>query len=85
MMEIVAKAFILCVCFSNVFAFRLMNSHHSILKNAQLHASAALGFDTHKAVDQIPESLVKSIDGNAGMRKKFETLCRTAQVSQLIL
>jgi hypothetical protein len=31
-------------------------------------------------VDTIPESLVRSIDGNAGMRKKFEQVCREAQV-----
>jgi hypothetical protein len=37
-------------------------------------------FDSHSAVDSIPESLVKDIDGNAGMRAKFEKLCRKSQV-----
>jgi hypothetical protein len=42
--------------------------------------STNLGWDTHKAVDSIPESLVKTIDGNDGMRRRFEQLTRRAQV-----
>ena len=43
-------------------------------------STSNIGWDSHKAVDTIPESLVRSIDGNAGMRKKFEQVCREAQV-----
>jgi uncharacterized protein YdeI (YjbR/CyaY-like superfamily) len=38
-------------------------------------------FDSHAAVEKIPDSLVKAIDGNAGMRRKFERLVRQAQVN----
>lgn len=41
---------------------------------------SAIGWDSHKAVKAIPESLVKEIDGNESMRAKFEHLCRTSQV-----
>ena len=41
---------------------------------------SGLGWDSHQAIDEIPESLVKTIDGNESMRRKFEALCRTAQV-----
>jgi coproporphyrinogen III oxidase len=43
-----------------------------------------LGWDSHSAVDQIPDSLVRPGDGpegNAPMRSKFEKMCREAQVS----
>lgn len=42
---------------------------------------AKLGWDSHKAIESIPDSLVRTIDGNESMRRKFENLCRTAQVS----
>lgn len=41
---------------------------------------SGIGWDSHKAVDNIPESLVRTIDGNDSMRRKFEALCRNAQV-----
>ena len=44
---------------------------------------SGLGWDSHSAIDEIPESLVRTIDGNDSMRRKFEALCRTAQVRQL--
>jgi hypothetical protein len=37
-------------------------------------------WDSHKAVDEIPETLVRSIDGNASIRRRFELVCRSAQV-----
>jgi coproporphyrinogen III oxidase len=40
---------------------------------------SGIGWNSHEAVDDIPESLVKSIEGNDSMRKKFEQLCRGAQ------
>ena len=42
---------------------------------------SGLGWDSHQAIDEIPESLVKTIDGNDSMRRKFEALCRNAQVA----
>ena len=44
-------------------------------------AKSGLGWDSHKAIDAIPDSLVRTIDGNDSMRRKFEELCRNAQVS----
>ena len=54
--------------------------------NTDLSATKAeddskLGWDTHKYIDEIPESLVKTIEGNESMRRKFELLCRNAQAS----
>lgn len=71
------------MCINYVSALR--GSFLNSLKRADLSAvaqgtGAAIGWDSHKAVDSIPESLVRTIDGNAGMRKKFEQLCRNAQV-----
>jgi hypothetical protein len=40
-----------------------------------------IGWDSHSAIDDIPETLVRTIDGNDSMRRKFELLCRTAQAS----
>ena len=40
-----------------------------------------IGFDSHIAVDKIPDTLVRSTDGNDSMRRKFERLVRNAQVS----
>jgi coproporphyrinogen III oxidase len=42
-------------------------------------AKSGLGWDSHTAIDSIPESLVKTIEGNDSMRRKFELACRTAQ------
>jgi hypothetical protein len=44
---------------------------------------SGIGWDSHKAIDDIPASLVKTIEGNESMRRKFEELCRTAQVITL--
>ena len=43
-------------------------------------SSPELGWDSHKAIDSIPETLVRTIDGNESMRRKFEELCRSSQV-----
>jgi coproporphyrinogen III oxidase len=67
----------------NVFAFRMINSHSPLLRASTARKSYgrdAPGFDTHKAIDQIPESLVNTIEGNDSMRRRFETVVRTAQV-----
>jgi coproporphyrinogen III oxidase len=43
-----------------------------------------LGWDTHQAVDQMPDSLVREGDGPEGnfpMRSKFEKMCREAQLT----
>jgi len=46
--------------------------------------SVNIGWNSHQAVDQVPESLVKDgdgPDGNYPMRAKFEKMCREAQVA----
>jgi len=44
-----------------------------------------LGWNTHQAVNEAPESLVREMDGglegNYPMRAKFEEMCRKAQIS----
>ncbi|CAM9680558.1 unnamed protein product, partial [Choristocarpus tenellus] len=39
----------------------------------------SIGWDTHKAVNSVPDSLVRELEGNDSMRSKFEALCRSAQ------
>jgi len=43
--------------------------------------SSGLGWNSHQAIDKIPDSLTKTIEGNDSMRRKFEEACRFAQVS----
>jgi len=43
-----------------------------------------IGWDSHKPVEKVPESLVREgdgPDGNTPMRAKFEKMCREAQIS----
>jgi len=42
---------------------------------------SGIGWDSHQAIAEIPDSLVKTIEGNESMRRKFELLCRNAQAS----
>ncbi|CAM9460630.1 unnamed protein product, partial [Phaeothamnion confervicola] len=42
---------------------------------------ANIGWDTHEAVENVPASLVRELDGNESMRSRFEELCRKAQLS----
>jgi len=46
-------------------------------------SQSGLGWDSHKAIDAIPEVLGRAIDGNDSMRRKFEILCRNAQVMMI--
>jgi hypothetical protein len=80
---------VVCLHFQICEAFRMMNHVYSspILGNRKekslsslRYGKDALGFDTHQAVDAIPESLVRSIEGNDSMRRRFESLIRGAQV-----
>lgn len=66
---------------SNVARFKNSIASLDVATTAQQSASSGIGWDSHKAIDQIPESLVRSIDGNESMRRKFEAACRNAQVS----
>lgn len=43
-------------------------------------AGPSIGWDSHKAVDSVPESLVRGVEGNESMRRRFEKACREAQV-----
>ncbi len=60
----------------------LSNSNSQLAHTRRVHslkAGSEIGWDSHKAVDSIPDALVKSIEGNESMRRKFEVLCRSAQ------
>lgn len=71
-------------------AFRLPKAA-GVLSMTKLSASTAdvkdptkasgIGWDSHQAIDEIPESLVNTIEGNESMRRKFEEACRNAQAS----
>lgn len=83
-MQSMIFAFVACSLLASVSSFKMPSS---LLKAASLKASPthdAPGFDTHKAVETIPASLVKEIDGNDSMRKKMETLVRSAQVCTVL-
>jgi hypothetical protein len=84
-------AVLLCLIFASaeVGALRIVTSGGGVLKgNASSKLSATtkvskgdIGWDSHRAVQSTPESLVKEIGGNANMRSKFEALCRASQVA----
>jgi hypothetical protein len=67
-----------------------MTPFHQLL-NTKLNAAteektqSGIGWDSHKAIDEIPDSLVRTLDGKDSMRRKFEELCRTAQVFVFII
>ena len=37
-------------------------------------SKSGIGWDSHKAIDKIPESLVSAIDGNDSMRRRYSFL-----------
>ena len=72
---------------------RCLRSVKESFSRSRLFSSAApteeqkksgLGWNSHQAISDIPESLVRTIDGNDSMRRKFEALCRNAQVSRIV-
>jgi hypothetical protein len=63
------------------FQFRVPSIANLSFRSAKLSGGTSSVFDSHTLLDKIPESLVKSIEGNDGMRRKFEQLVRRAQVS----
>ena len=75
----------------NVNSLRMnpVNYRHRIIRAGATatdeQSKSGIGWDSHKAIDSIPDSLVRTIDGNDSMRRKFELLCRTAQVKLLFL
>ena len=43
-------------------------------------AGPSIGWDSHQAVAEAPESLVRGVEGNESMRRRVEQACRAAQV-----
>lgn len=39
---------------------------------AQVENKSGIGWDSHKAIDQIPDTLVSTIDGNDSMRRRSD-------------
>lgn len=71
-----------CLGFSPFRSPKLGPSSLVLLKAStasEAGAKAGIGWDTHKAIDAIPDSLVNVIEGNDSMRRKFEALCRKSQ------
>ncbi len=79
-----------------VSSFKLSTSKDGILKtrssfgksfaatgdaDTTTDGKSGFGWDSHVAVQSIPESLVKEIDGNESMRSRFEQMCRKSQVN----
>lgn len=40
-----------------------------------------IGWNSHKPVTEVPESLVRGVEGNESMRRRFEKACREAQLA----
>ena len=38
--------------------------------SAKVENKSSIGWDSHKAIDQIPDTLVSTIDGNDSMRRR---------------
>ena len=82
--------FLLLVCLLVAASAFRMPKAAGVLSMSKLGASTAnvkdptkasgIGWDSHQAIDEIPESLVNTIEGNESMRRKFEAACRNAQV-----
>lgn len=70
-----------CAAFNNP-ANGILRKSIGALKSTDT-SSSNIGWGSHKAVESIPDSLVKTIEGNDSMRRKFEALCRNAQVLSL--
>jgi len=69
---------------TNVANTLFNKSSSSILKmsaSTTEQQKSGIGWDSHSPINDIPESLVKTIEGNDNMRRKFEALCRKAQMS----
>lgn len=90
MKHIILSISIILVILNDVVSLRMFVSTqtNSLNKYRNIRAGATksdeqsksgIGWDSHKAIDSIPETLVRTIDGNESMRRKFELLCRTAQ------
>lgn len=73
------SALLLLLCAHQAFAFRMPNAAKSILPKRKI-AMETINWEGTQAVDAIPETLVREIDGNHSMRRKFEQLCRQQQV-----
>jgi len=39
----------------------------------------SIGWDSHVPIEAAPESLVRGVEGDEGMRRRFEAMCREAQ------
>ena len=83
---------VVCACWlQNAAALKVPNSGAARYSRPRVESrlqaateeqvKSGLGWDSHKAIDAIPDSLVRTIDGNESMRRKFEALCRNAQAS----
>mmetsp|Transcript_27138 Transcript_27138/g.63501 ORF Transcript_27138/g.63501 Transcript_27138/m.63501 type:complete len:394 (-) Transcript_27138:52-1233(-) len=71
---------------SSLTSLAMSTKEKEATKDAEKEAAPPvnIGWDSHKAVDAVPESLVREgesgPDGNYPMRAKFEKMCREAQL-----
>lgn len=72
---------LLASCAQISLSLRMKDLFRKRSQSARFAVDEKLGWDSHKAIDLIPDTLVRTIDGNDSMRRKFEQLCRTAQVT----
>lgn len=81
-------ALVVCFCVAQGLRMPRGGSSLSLLRSgSRLGATTAkdptkesgLGWNSHQAIDTIPETLVNAIEGNESMRRKFEEVCRNAQ------
>ena len=65
---------------SSMFKRRTLAMQASVGDKAKA-PSSNLVWDSHQAVEKAPDSLVRSLEGNESMRRRFEQACRQAQLS----
>jgi len=90
-MKIVAGLSALSLCASPVAGFAHARSSFSktvtkattatenVEGNKAGVSAGNIGWNSHQPVDFLPDTLVRGVDGNDSMRRKFEAMCRAAQ------
>lgn len=84
-MTVINASLLLALLLNAVGALRMNPLAGTVGFSTTPLASTGISWDSHKAVDEIPATLVSAIDGNQSMRRKFEKICREAQVKIILL
>lgn len=56
-----------------------IRSHAASTDKSTEENPVSIGWDSHVPIDSAPETLVRGVEGNESMRRRFEAMCRAAQ------